>query len=381
MESIRPVPTEHGAYDAHLLRACEKPMHDILALRLHERDTRYLNPYEISWYLQPSVERTDLTLTDFSEDFRQRMTATLSGLARTGGVPFTETEVRGAKTLMRHLSHTAVEYGALLHIGGMNVDDYIGQVRESLRMIFPQHGAFIADNMTHPLWKDGEPTQNSLGFHLRKARRNPTLVERKIALWLAGPHPNISGPDGILSGILAQTQPFLLARDDRGMREHFPKMRRELDVMLSGINDFSDEMRGKVVARITEEWNRVVAENTALNALFFSEEHIQSMSQSPDEIIAKYFPPEITREKTRFLEMSPILEALSIRLSLEMEGETAEERAREMDQTFELWEDVIKRHHISLCDHPRLALAFFAVYARYVSLEDCRGYLHAKAAH
>ena len=80
MESSRPVPGEHGAYDAHLLRSCEQPMHDILQQRLREQDVYYMNPYEMPWYLQPAVEQTHLTLADFAEDFRHRIIAFFSGI-------------------------------------------------------------------------------------------------------------------------------------------------------------------------------------------------------------------------------------------------------------------------------------------------------------
>lgn len=373
--TFQPVLERHDEYDAHFLRACiQGPMPDTIALQLKDQDHGYLNPWLVPWYLRPKCERTDLCLADFVEDFRVRFECVLAEVLPQHSSASSVGDVPRARTLLRYLSHTIVQHAVALHAQRFDVERMLTIIRRDLRVIFPkQLGQFIVESPAHPFWKDGielrpneEPPEGS-GYIVKRAQRTPTAVEKKLALFLAGPTPNLEGPQGIIKELIERAQPHLLSLHTGKCMLYAIELRRRIFALLRGKSEFSSADRRKVIEWIADEWEKTRPPVSAeqLN-------QVDRWSGSVDEILAKNFGPEVIKDRTAFTQRQFLLEQMSIQSALEAEGG---DTSSDIDRIFGVWKEATLHHRIALCDAPTLGLAFLAGNACYSDVENFSAHL------
>lgn len=368
MHTPQSVPTRHDAYDAHLLRASiAGPQQEIIRLQLRERTNRYRNPWLVRFFRRPKVDTTTLTVDDFVADVRSKLEMAIRQRLQADPAPGVDADtVQRAPRVIDYLAYNAVQHSIGRHTEQLTVEEMKSCLRRDLRTIFPQgSGVFIAESPAHPLWPHGRERLMEDDTVVHEARRQPTTFERKLALYLAGPHCNLSGPDGRAGEILEAAQPFLLQEDTGDMIQYAVELRQQLRGLLEEEASFDDALQKRLIDLIADEWYHILPSRVRDR---LDDERDESYLPAAD-LIAKHFPPEVLGNLQAFNERRFLLEQHTIAAALESTEEDGEEKMEELQRVFAVWEEVMQRHSLAICDYPTLALAFLAGNVRHCSPE------------
>lgn len=376
--SFHPVPTDHGEYDAHLLRASlQGPAVKIMTMQEREnrvnpagRRMNFSNPWgAVPWHTEIRIPYTELTIQDFTYAVRAQFESVL----RRSLPVHLRGNLSSARTLLSHLAHTFVQNGVALHAQAMTVEELISNMRQDMKCIYPEGiGAYVLETPAHPLW-GMQGTYESLSdqFIAFVPEKRPTVAEKGIAKFLCGPDIVRDGPDGIMSEILTQVQPFLLWKDGQFIVERSSELRRRLRSLLDDDPAFSEATRTACVELIVNEWTQSVTDD------FIAVAGGTETGQSAEELIHEYFPPEVIADPQAFAQRMPLLEQHTIQLALETQGADRERNMADFRLIDDAWMQALTAHPTlrHLCDHPSMGLVYLAAFARFQPPEFFRDHI------
>ena len=210
MEQTRPpLPEKHNEYDAHLLHVSgHGPSFDVLELQIREQQKGYRNPWIVPWHMRPKLLDSPYSIDDFVEDVRTKLFAAITdSLNENAPSSLQVHDAKRATTLLQYISHTIVQHACALHTEKITPDKMMTFIRRELKRVFPkQSGCYVIETPAHPFWHRyrGENVTLANGGIIRYVTdKKPSVQDKKLALWLAGPNPNLTGPDGRITDILA----------------------------------------------------------------------------------------------------------------------------------------------------------------------------------
>lgn len=371
--TFQQVPERHDEYDEHFLRACTHEQHKVTDMMLAERTMNYLNPWIVPWHLAPKCRETHLRIADFTEDVRVHLRALLLQDIRKGNITgLDEQDISRGERLLGYLAHTAVQHSAALHTQKMDRDECLRLIRRDVRAVFPRlRGSYMAETPSNPHWARGGPITLSNGAIVRAGSRQPTVPEKALALFLAGPDPNIQGPRGRITDYLERIQPFLFSLETGRCIRYALRLRMRIAGLLRIKEEFTAPDRLQCIRWILDEWLTAQGDR-AEQALRTTEEWRRF--DIPD-IVARYFHDAVTASQEDFAQVRAPLELLTIERILYATETPSDCVSAELDDLMEVWRQVLMRQRLAVCDYPTTGLMMIADCARSADLVEFRNNL------
>ncbi|MBU0766908.1 hypothetical protein KKF55_03955 [Patescibacteria group bacterium] len=361
MEQIKPpLPEKHSEYDAHLLHASNHgPHQQVAAMQVADRQTKYINPWILQWHTRPKIDSSPFVIEDFVDDVRNSLLRTIPELLRKDTSALKKINMNNTTILMRHISHAIVQHACALHTGNISLEQMLTIVRRDLQQVMQQRqGSYVIETPAHPFWGKyrGENVTQSGGSIARfVTSKKPTVPEKNLAGWLAGPNTNIKGPDGRIADILRSTHPFLLELDSGMMIHYATDLRRDIKRIVDAKPVFDNETRHECIELIADQWLKSLPKKATEQ----TGAHMEDWDMPVSEILQKHFPPEVISDLAAFEEKRFVLEQTTILTVLEANGD-ASSKIAEIYQIFSVWEKAMIKHKLCLSDYPTLGLAFLA---------------------
>ena len=362
MEQTKPpLPKNHGEYDAHLLHASgHGPSFEVLELQIREQQKGYRNPWIVPWHMRPKISDSPFTIDDFVQDVRTKLCSAIKEhLSNTPSSSVHARDVDGAPSLLQYISHTIVQHACALHTEKISPDQMMAFIRRELRQVFPkQSGCFVAETPAHPFWhrfRGQNVTASNGGIARYVTGKKPTVLDKKLALWLSGPNPNLTGPDGRITGILRESHPFLVECNDNMIVRYASDLRRRLLNYTKEHPDFDHEDRLWCADRIADEWFNIIPPRAQAQI----GAHVDDWELPIPEVLAKHFTPEVMASREAFDDKRFVLEQTTIQTSLETGGDM-EKAIDDLARIFGVWQEALMKFRLCLSDYPTLGLAFLA---------------------
>ncbi|MFH1670457.1 MAG: hypothetical protein ABIA92_02625 [Patescibacteria group bacterium] len=362
MEQTKPpLPENHGEYDAHLLYASgHGPSFEVLELQIREQLKGYRNPWIVPWHMRPKFSDSPYSIDDFVEDVRVKLQAAIKERLSTDTSTSLEVnEAERATTLLQYISHTIVQHACALHTEKITPEQMMTLIRRELKRVFPkQSGCYITETPAHPFWhryRGENVTESNRGIIRYVTDKKPSVPDKKLALWLAGPNPNLTGPDGRIADILRESHPFLVECNDNMIVRYASDLRRRLLNYTKEHPDFDHEDRLWCANQIADEWFNIIPPRAQAQIGAY----VDDWELPIPEVLAKHFTPEVMASREAFDDKRFVLEQTTIQTSLETGGDM-EKAIDDLARIFGVWQEALMKFRLCLSDYPTLGLAFLA---------------------